>query len=78
MNLVAEYLLSHKGFNIPLNVSLERTCAEAGIKAAVNNKLLCIVRDFERNLFVLEPFYEGSRQQVDNAEYLLLSVGLVE
>ena len=78
VNLAAEYLLSDDGLNVALDIPLERTCAEARIVACVDYRLLCGVGDVEVKLLVLQASLEGSCQQVDDLEYLLLAERLVE
>ena len=78
VNLAAEYLLSDDGLNVALDIPLERTCAEARVVACVDYRLLCGVGDVEVKLLVLQASLEGSCQQVDDLEYLLLAERLVE
>ena len=68
--------LCNKRFNACLQVSLERSCTEHGVKATLDNELLCSVGYFKAEGLVGKTLPEGSREDIDNAVKLCLGKGL--
>ena len=64
--------LCNKRFNACLQVTLERSCTEHGVKATLDNELLCSVGYFKAEGLVGKTLLEGSGEDVDNAVKLCL------
>ena len=75
-HLAGQYRLCDKRLDACLQVSFERSCAEHGVKAMLDDELLCGVGDLKTQGLVGKTLFERLRKDIDDAVKLCLGEGL--